>query len=343
MDLIDRAGRGLPRLELSVNGDLPTFREPLPASELQLGDPNADWLWHGFFAKHSVTLLSSYWKAGKTTLVAHLLKTFECGGVFCSRTVQPAKVLYVSEEPEGLWAARRDRLGIADHVHFQIRPFMLRATQLSWVALLQHIAGQIDAKGFDLVFVDPLTTLWPVEKENEAGLVAEALMPLRMLTEKAGVVLCHHFRKSGGDEATSSRGSGALPGFVDTIMELRRYDAAARKDRRRVLSSYGRFEETPEELVIELTEEGYVARGDRQEIAKKTLASVLPRVLPAEPPGWTWQAIKEALDRELGEDGPGPSNTRLMEILNDGFAAGDWTRAGEGRRGDPFRYWLTPL
>jgi hypothetical protein len=337
----------IPLPEPSANGvhnfdEQLLFADPVPASELRLGDPDANWLWHGFVARHSVTLLSSLWKAGKTTLLAHLLKSFEAGGLFCGRTVRPARVLYITEESESLWAQRRDTLGIADHVHFQIRPFKCRPSNLSWVALIQHAQKHVEAQPFDVVFLDPLTTLWPVEKENEAGLVSGALMPLRCISEKAAVVLIHHFRKSGGDEATGSRGSGALTGFVDTIIELRRYNAGDRKDRRRVLSAYGRYEETPDETVIELTETGYVARGDKQQVQRGSTADIIAEVLTNEAPGWTWEEVKGAVDAELGDEGPGPGKGKLLEALNEGADAGRWNRAGAGVKGDPFHYWRKP-
>lgn len=319
------------------------FPAPVPASALKIGDPNGDWFWHGYFGRHTTTLLSSLWKVGKTTLISHLLKTLETGGTFCGRAVRPTRVLYVSEEPESMWARRRDKIGFRDHVHFQIRPFRTRPTQADWLALIAHLREHIIKGDFGLVFFDPLTTLWPVEKENEAGPVADALMPLSQLTEKAGVVLSHHFRKSDGSEATGARGSGALPGFVDTILEMRRYAPQDRKDRRRVISGYGRFEETPDELVIELTESGYISHGDKQEVKRLDISEVIARVLPPDAPGWTWQAVKEALDRELGDHGPGPTSTKLLEILNEGACESRWYRAGEGVRNDPFRFWAKPI
>lgn len=316
-----------------------TFPPPIPASALKIGDPNADWFWHGYVSRHAVTLFSSLWKAGKTTMLAHLLRAFGEGGVFCGRTVRPARVLYVTEEPESMWARRRDRIGIRDHAHFQVRPFKTRPTMVAWVALLEHLRKQVDADGFDLVTFDPLTTLWPVEKENEAGPVADALMPLQILTEKAGVFLSHHFRKSGGEEATGARGSGALPGFVDTIMELRRYAPGDRKDRRRVISGYGRFEETPEEIVIELTADGsnYATHGDKGDVKQRELSAVIAGILPPEFPGLVYDQIRESLVTAL-DDGP-PGRAKILDALETGSESGLWVRAGEGVKGDPYRYW----
>ena len=43
-------------------------------------DPAADWLWPGFIARGNITLLTSLWKSGKTTLVSHLLARRKSGG-----------------------------------------------------------------------------------------------------------------------------------------------------------------------------------------------------------------------------------------------------------------------
>ena len=48
--------------------------ESLSYAELVDGRPVAvDWLWHGFAARGNVTLLTSQWKSGKTTLLSVLM------------------------------------------------------------------------------------------------------------------------------------------------------------------------------------------------------------------------------------------------------------------------------
>src|SRR5262249_33966311 len=140
---------------------------------------------------------------------------------------------------------------------------------------------------------DTLANLWPVRDENDAAGVQTALMPLHQLTDRASLLLTHHTRKSDGQEATASRGSGALPAFVDTIIELRRHSPTHRQDHRRVLTAYGRHDETPPEVVVELTDEGYVALGSRDDLATQAVAAVVESLLPAAPPGLTSDAILE--------------------------------------------------
>ena len=73
--------------------------------------PATDWLWHGYLAGGSVTLLTSQWKTGKTTLLSVLLARMAAGGELAGRAVRAAHAAVVSEEDEGHWAARHARLG----------------------------------------------------------------------------------------------------------------------------------------------------------------------------------------------------------------------------------------
>ena len=312
------------------------FPPPVQASQLSAGEPQGNWIWQGYIARHTTTLFSSLWKAGKTTLFAHLLKIFEAGGEFCGRAVKPTKVFYLSEESQSMWAARREQLGIGDHVFFQCRPFRMRPSATDWLDLMNHIRRFIDKKGIELVFIDPLTTLWPVGKENDAAAVADGILPLNILTDKAAVVLSHHLRKCDGGEATGSRGSGALTGFVDTIVELRRYMPSEGKDTRRVLTGCGRFEETPPEVVVQLTAKGFVAQGDRSELKREALLRAIRAVLTPEKPGWDYDTLKTHLTEEM--DGESPHKSRILEALESGITAGWIFQSGEGKKGDPKRY-----
>jgi hypothetical protein len=74
------------------------------------------WLWHGYIAHGAVTLLTSQWKTGKTTLLSVLLARIGHGGTLAGRDVAPGKALVVSEEDLALWARRQEKLDFGDHV-----------------------------------------------------------------------------------------------------------------------------------------------------------------------------------------------------------------------------------
>lgn len=311
------------------------FGLPVVASMLQANTDPLAWQWRGFIADKNITLFSALWKTGKTTLLAHLVRNMGEGVALCGYEVSPTIVLYVTEEPQSRWARRRDALRIGDNVHFWCRPFRGKPTITTWLMFLQCVQEKAVAIGANLVIFDTLSALWPVYNENDAGEVQAALMPLWNLVEHSALLLVHHLKKGDGAEATGSRGSGALPGFVDTIMELRRHDAQDRHSRKRVIAGYGRDEETPAEIVVELDEttNEYRGLGDRKGAQREEIRRTLSALLPTEPPGMTYEEITEAWP-----DDKTPTKTAMLAALREGEEHGDWTQDGTGKKGSPYRF-----
>ena len=310
----------------------PGWPLPIPASRLQRLDANTKWVWHGCLSRGGVTLLAALWKAGKTTLLAHLLRAFEGEGLFCGLAVKGSRVLYISEEDESTWAERRDELGLKDHLEFIPRPFRARPTLPEWRSFLAHLASLCTERAFDVVVFDTISKMWSVRDENDAPAVENALLPLYLLTDRgAAVLLVHHIRKGDGAEATAARGSGSLPAFVETILELRRFEAGNRKDTRRVLTGYGRYRETPSEVVIDLTGAGYELLGDKDDVQTSGLRNAIRDVLPRTPPGITQQQVREKVKGRAEV---------VNAALNDGAEAGFWKRDGTGGRGSAYLYWM---
>ncbi|MCC6677884.1 MAG: AAA family ATPase [Phycisphaerales bacterium] len=307
--------------------------DPVPIEDLGPAVP-PDWLWTGFLAKQHITLFVGLWKCGKTTLVTHLLRDLKTGGGLIGTGAGGRKVLLVTEEGPTLWTRRRDDLGLSETVDVLIRPFMTKPDHAAWREFLEHLRALVIARGYDLVVFDTLSNLWPVMNENDAGEVGAALMPLRALSDAGpALMLIHHPRKGGGDEAQATRGSGALPGFVDVIMELGRYAKDDPYDRRRVLKTHSRFEESMPESVIELTDAGYLVVGDKIQVKQGDRAAVIAGILPEEGSGLT---PEEVLDRWTTEPRPG---LRSVETdLAAGASGGRWVKTGGGKRGDPFRF-----
>jgi hypothetical protein len=325
---------GGPAAQEEAVRDKATFPPPKVWSELK-GTGTADWLWRGYLAKGEITIFSALWKAGKTTLLSHLLRIMEHGGEFCGQLVKPSRVLYVSEESESRWAARGLALGRPGNVAFILRPFLGKPSFARWIEFLDYLVVERERFQADAVILDTISNLWSVRRENDAGEVQEALMPLHKLTPHAAVKLVHHLGKAGGGQGTGGRGSGAILANPDTILELHRYNAGDRDDRRRVLSGWGRWDDTPAELVIELNEDGsgYVAEGNRAEVRTRDLAAILNEIIPQSPPGKT---VKELLEAWPGDHGP--DKTAFGKALKAGVESGCWARAGEGKKGDGYRY-----
>jgi len=309
---------------------IPDSWQPVPISELSTDTTSTEWLWDGFLARGHVSDLIGYWKSGKSTLLAALLKQMEDGGMLAGRTVRPGKALVISEEPKAKWLERRGALVLEDHVHVVSRPFPKRPNHAEWHAFTSHITKLVAENGYDLVVFDSLPNLWPVRDENDASETVTALLPLQAIaTAGCAVLLLRHPRKSDGSQATAGRGSGAIAGFVDIIVEMRRYDPEQQQDTRRVLSVYSRYE--PFEVVIRWNGDGqYEALGSP---AAYSIEAQRQRLLEA------LVELGTATTGELAEAAELPHGTasrRLSELE----AAGRVVRRGTGKRGDPYRWSL---
>lgn len=322
-------------LSLSPASDRKGFRI---VSIAELGpSEEPDWVLPGYLARGTITLFTGLWKAGKTTFIGHLLRDLGRGsGLVDSPMTDP--VLVLSEEPPGFWAQRRDALGIGENVHFLVPDSFSRLPLAGWVRLIDDMAAEVKEHGIGLVVFDTLSSFWPVSNENDAGEVIEALAPIRNISAAgASVLLIFHPRKSDGAEATATRGSGALPGFVDVIVELRRYAPDDSTDHRRVLTAYGRFEQLPPERVIELGPDGYTIIGDRATAKAADITATILDLLPSTGGGLTADEI-----REQWPTNPKPGATKLRGLLNQGAFEHQWDRFGMGRKCDPYRYRAIP-
>lgn len=296
-----------------------------------------DWLWPGYIARGSVTLLTGGWKGGKTTLLKYLFRDLMTGGTLAPVPMD-APVLILSEESPSYWAERRDALGLPESILFLQRDSFSRPSRVEWIALVNGIAEEVAERGIGLVVIDTLISAWSVLNENDAGEVIDALTPIRAIAAAgAAVLLVHHPRKSGGESFTGTRGSGALPGFVDVLVELEAHDKGNPADTRRRLLARGRFDSTPAEVVIDLGPNGYTVLGDLPTVRDLDLDAAILNVLPDEGVGLTADEVRDAWTA-----GKVPGLTRLKAALNDGHNFAKWQRFGAGVKGDPFRYRRPP-
>jgi hypothetical protein len=313
-----------------------------------------DWIWDGYLRHGGITLLTGLWKAGKTTLFSHLLGSISRGETqFLGRALSPTKVLLITQETDDLWDGRTKEHGLSDERIFIQRgagdfpqPFLGRPTQTEWEAFITHLAKAIREERYGLIIVDVLSDFWPVEDENNASEVTDALQPLRQLChEGAGILLLHHPTKGKPAKGMAARGSGALPGFVDVLLELRFVQQSDVTCSRRLLTGRSRYPRTPSDLVIELTTQGYVAlKSDKEkargEAAKiKQEAMLILKNLPTEPPGRTAEELAEMVPR--GSRKKETHIRRIRDLLSKGAECGTWRREGAGTKTDPYRFWLS--
>ena len=189
--------------------------------------------------------------------------------------------------------------------------------------------------GAELLVVDTLPQFAGIEGdgENTSGRALDAVRPLQEAAgaKGLGVLVTRHERKSGGEVGDSGRGSSAFAGAADIVMSLRRPEGNANPNLR-VIHSVGRFDETPDTLVVELTESGYRALGSEQALGVYRARTSLRDVLPS------GEADALPLEDLVASTGIGRSS--LQEALRAMVEEGETLRVGRGVKGDPVRYHL---
>lgn len=319
---------------------IPERWHAVPIAELSAASAEVDWIWQGIAARRSVTLFTGLWKCGETTLLSHLLRALSPGQPhpeFVGQPVAPCKVLVVTEEDHGLWAKRRDELGLQD-VGVIARPFLGKPRPREWERFIQSVADQARREGVGLVVFDSLPNLWSVKDENDASQVTEALAPLNHITEAgAGVMLVAHPKKGDAGHWKVTRGSGALPAAVDILAELRPYEPERRSDTRRVISAVGRHDVPLEDVVVDFDREaGYELVGKKREASAIERTEALADLILDASDGKTVSEILAAWRSDLL--GPAPGHRTLKQDLDDEAHQHIVQRVGGGVKGQPHRY-----
>jgi hypothetical protein len=312
----------------------------LNVAALRADGRKVDWLWDGYLVRGGVTLLTSLWKTGKTTLMGVLLARMRAGGLLGGRMLQPGRAVVVSEESPAQWQLRDDKLSFGDHLTWLCRPFRGKPNMADWLGLIGRLVTLRETEGLDLVVIDPLASFLPGRDENTAALMLETMVPLQRLTAMdVSVLIAHHPRKKPGAAGMAARGSGALSGFVDINMEMERFDPSDDLDRRRRIRAYSRFEQTPMHAILELNEAGtdYVHLGDFAQAELGEGWERLRRMLEGAP---CKLRREEILDDWPADDLPRPGDTSLRRWLEKALADGRVAREGSGNKNDPHLYWL---
>lgn len=291
-----------------------------------------DWAWRDYLAHGTIVEIIGPPKAGKTTLVFALIRAYVEGLPFLDRQTVGGPVVVLTEQGATSLRAALERTGIAGRsdVHFLLHRDV-RAHE--WPDVVETARLRCIAVGARLLVVDTLPAFAGLsgESENNAGDALAAMEPLLAAAGDGMAVLVNRHRRKGGadDIADEGRGSGAFSGAVDVVLSLRRKPGTGRPTVR-VLAAASRFDETPEELYVELEEGRYVALGDDAAIEAAEARAAIVGALDAQ----DGQSMAELVDAT------GKSRQTLTRVLADLGRTGDVERRGTGSRGHPHRYHL---
>jgi hypothetical protein len=299
-------------------------------------DGKVRWLWEGYAAYGSITLFTSRWKSGKTTLLSVLLSRLSQGGTVAGSAVKPSPALVVSEEAPAIWVARGQKLAFGSNVKWICQPFLGNPNSEQWYDLMYRLRDhRLGMRQPTLVVIDPLVSVLPNGNENSAKAIIAALTPLRILAEKdTAVMLLHHPNKS---QSLDPRGSGALASFADILMELEFPHNAGLNDRRRWLRVRGRHDVAPSERLIEWNAAGddYIVRDPVAEDYDDGLQMIRAILSDARR-----KYTRQEICADWPESRDKPHRATLHRWLHQAADRGLIRRDGKGRNQNPYRYWL---
>lgn len=259
-------------------------------------------------------LLSAYPKTGKTELLARLASEWSAEGL---------RVLYVTEEPQRIWAARLQNLPLGFDTLDLVFALGMTAPDIKEV-----IASGDD----DVVVIDTIRLLgFNDEKDNSE--IFRVLAPIIKVCRDGDktCVFAHHNRKGGGEYGEAASGGHVFLGIVDIGIEVQRDPHATN---RRLVKTLGRVIDVPD-VIYELQSDGTMKMlGDPHNLE---FQQVKHRVI--EQVGPDWQSTKE-IRQELLE--PKPSVDQLTNALNSAASEGTIERdppiAEGAKKGKTYRW-----
>jgi predicted ATP-dependent serine protease len=308
--------------------------------------PEPSWLVDGYLAPSAITLLAGRPKVGKSTLVCALLAAVARGEAFLGRETRAGGLLLLTEERHDTLAEKARTFGLVSFRQppnplgggneFPVHTLMRHSAGATrWPQVIREAVEHCRRHEIGLLVVDTLDRWTGLrgDSENAAGAVNEALEPLQFAAaDGLAVLIASHQRKTNGEFGEAVRGSNALTGGVDVVVELERAPRGLQlSSHARVLRAVSRFASTPEELFLELDDAGsFVAIENPDDLRADDERE---RVLAAlEELGET---TADAVGDELGLKKP--SVRRHLGILRD---RGDVIRTGDGKRGSPYLWRL---
>jgi Helix-turn-helix domain len=195
----------------------------------------------------------------------------------------------------------------------------------TWAGVVHSATAYCHEQRLGVLMVDTFSEWARIVNENEAGEVLAAIGALQQAADTGlAVQVVSHQRKSPGRFGEAVRGSNALTGAVDIIVEIER-SLLFRDPNMRVLRAVSRYDETPEDLVVALTEGGFEVRGDSEHAqADEDRRRVLEAI----------QQAGSATTKEVAEltGLPNATVSRHAAALYEAEAIG---RTGAGKRNDP--------
>ena len=301
------------------------------ADELE-APPEPVWIWNGLRRARCDHAPRRQTKVRqKSTLACALAEALSRRRQQLPRPPAPTGgVVYLSEEGAGT---------LKPKLHGQVRTLTRDGAwpRPDWATLIEAAITEANRIGATVLIIDSLGFWGSLDEgqENDSAVMQRTLGALGAATSAGlAVVLVHHQRKGGGEDGDAVRGSGAI--FAarrhadrgrTAQKRQRTHPPAARRDRTMGGRAAGaRRRPRPARALLA---GGRARRGTGPPRASSRSGSGSSTRSRSRTPGTTESELAELLEIDTRKvSGP------LRKLVDDGAV----TRAGEGRKGDPYRY-----
>ena len=289
------------------------------------------WIAKPWVAAKAVTALDGKPKAaGKTTWLLRLIGCVLDAESFMGEPTTKTSVVYLTEEGEATFREALDRAGLLGRhdLHVLHRG---DAWSVPWPGVISAAVKKCQEVGAGLLVIDTVAPFAGLkgDKENNAGDQQEAFEPLAWARDQGLAVIANrHERKSSGDVGDSARGSNAFTAAADVIISIRRPEGNC-KPTIREIHALSRFSETPDKLIVELTEDGYEIRDS----AAVSVGQAEDAILKAAP-----MSAQDALTVDDLLTTSGVARTTAQKAIRNLVGRGQLEETGGGVKNDPRRY-----
>jgi len=248
--------------------------------------PDIDWFIDGILGRGLITELVAKVKMGKTTFMLQGIRAGIAGDdEYCGRAVHgPLRAAYVTEEGWQTFQIAMMRYGLNDLVDndafftvfdFETEDVDAKKPNLPFVidSLIRHATED----NVDVVILDTLSIIASLDEEDHSGRAAGVMAEVRRLsTAGFAVGILRHSRKSGGDVGDAGRGSSAISGYCDILLQIEPFKGDEDATSARVMRTKSRLG-VYEPLMLEFDKatERYSSNGAVQSSQERLEAAVM--------------------------------------------------------------------
>jgi hypothetical protein len=234
------------------------------------GDETISWMIPGFIPANALISFQSRAKAGKSTLVFHMIRALLEGGQFLGNKIEPQKVVYLTEQPRSTFKLQLKEAGISPEDENLSFLTVEDNLDLKWVDATDAADYQLQNTGAKLLVIDSwgrFACFDASENEMSTSPTQRRITKLREIQSRTGcsiLIIQHVGKDNGRGIIDAGMGTSALAQQMDLVLSLsgepKRREISPKKLQNtncRAIQGVGRFP-LKEAIAVELVPgEGY--------------------------------------------------------------------------------------